>query len=209
MAKTGYDDKYSRMHFDKDGQLLFKYLKTAGETKSPAGPEETVEQDQLQDLTGLPDLDNSIILLYGNDSFLKSPFVSLYNVKPYSTNRRHFCVTDLSHEYAVNDFDNNARYKCFADWNQSQIHLNISGVEKFKFRIRMIPSQSQNEETNEHSCSILGGLFPSPSPSSRGNDEYNIKESLEFIIKHPLNKERPASYLLGPPLTEEEIILTL
>ncbi|KAK3578782.1 hypothetical protein CHS0354_030198 [Potamilus streckersoni] len=47
------------------------------------------------------------------------------------------------------------------------------------------------------------------SPSSRGNDEYNITESLEFIIQHPLNKERPASYLLGSPLTEEEIILTL
>ncbi|KAK3578325.1 hypothetical protein CHS0354_039032 [Potamilus streckersoni] len=47
------------------------------------------------------------------------------------------------------------------------------------------------------------------SPSSRGNDESDIKESLEYIIQHPLNKERPASYLLGPQLTEEEIIITL
>ncbi|KAL3836380.1 hypothetical protein ACJMK2_021813 [Sinanodonta woodiana] len=49
----------------------------------------------------------------------------------------------------------------------------------------------------------------SASPSSRDNDEFDVKESIEIIINHPLNKERPASYLLGPPLTEEEIVLTL
>ncbi|KAL3836341.1 hypothetical protein ACJMK2_021808 [Sinanodonta woodiana] len=46
-------------------------------------------------------------------------------------------------------------------------------------------------------------------PSSREKDELDIKESLGIIMNHPLNKDRPASYLLGPPLTEEDIILTL
>ncbi|KAL3836342.1 hypothetical protein ACJMK2_021775 [Sinanodonta woodiana] len=49
----------------------------------------------------------------------------------------------------------------------------------------------------------------SASPSSRDKDEFDINESIVIIINHPLNKERPASYLLGPPLTEEEIFFTL
>ncbi|KAL3836378.1 hypothetical protein ACJMK2_021811 [Sinanodonta woodiana] len=43
----------------------------------------------------------------------------------------------------------------------------------------------------------------------REKNELDIKESLDIIMNHPLNKDRPASYLLGPPMTEEEIILTL
>ncbi|KAL3836379.1 hypothetical protein ACJMK2_021812 [Sinanodonta woodiana] len=49
----------------------------------------------------------------------------------------------------------------------------------------------------------------SASPSNRDKHEFDIKESIEIIINHPLNKERPASYLLGPPLSEEEIFFTL
>ncbi|KAK3578787.1 hypothetical protein CHS0354_030203 [Potamilus streckersoni] len=39
--------------------------------------------------------------------------------------------------------------------------------------------------------------------------ENGTREYIQFIITHPLNKDRPASTLLGPPLTVEEITNTL
>ncbi|KAL3836340.1 hypothetical protein ACJMK2_021773 [Sinanodonta woodiana] len=40
-------------------------------------------------------------------------------------------------------------------------------------------------------------------------EEDGMKASLKFIINHPLNKNRPASFLLGSPLTYEEAFFTL